>query len=84
MLSSCWSAIVIVVGSVLGSDFGWAAAESRERTVAPVMVDDNPVLFGIALVPPVGSESSNDVDKSGGIREHGTRTGSNDPGLFLS
>lgn len=52
--------------------------ESRDLTVAPAGVIEGPNLFGIALVPPVGSESSKEVDKSGGIRDAGTRTGSND------
>lgn len=58
-----------------------SGAIRRDLIVAPVALRTVP---GIALVPPEGSESSKDVDRSGGILGQGMRTGWIEPGFFLS
>lgn len=59
---------------------------SSDLTVAPVIEIGG--LLDIALVPPppapVGPESSKEVDRSGGMRGQGTRTGSSGADFFLS
>lgn len=58
-----------------------SGAVSSDLTVAAVALVNIP---GIALVPPDGSESSYEVDRSGGILGQGTRTGCIKPGFFRS